>query len=101
MSTSSTTAGTKVTAVTTTNVDTATLVNKLGDLLTGGMLTPDTKTAILTFVNNTTYFPPTQTATGTTTAPPAAPSLPTTSARDRVRAIVQMILASPEYAVQK
>ncbi len=101
VSTTTTTSGTKVTAVTTTTVDTTTLVNKFGDLLTGGMLTQNTKNAILTFVNSTTNFPPTQTATGTTTVPPAAPSLPTTSARDRVRAIVQLILSSPEYAVQQ
>ncbi len=101
VNTTSTTSGTRVTAVTTTTVDTAALINKLGDLLTGGTLTTGTKNAILGFVNNTTYFPPTQTATGTTTAPPAAPSLPTTSARDRVRAVVQLILASPEYAVQQ
>ncbi len=101
VSTVSTTSGTKVTAVTTTTVDTTALVNKFGDLLTGGVLTQDTKNAILAFVNNTTYFPPTQTATGTTTTPPPAPALPTTSARDRVRAIVQTILSSPEYAVQQ
>ena len=101
VSTTTTTSGTKVTAVTTTTVDTTALVNKFGDLLTGGTLTPDAKNAILAFVNNTTNFPPTTTATGTTAAPPAAPALPTTSARDRVRAIVQLILSTPEYAVQR
>ena len=72
VSTATTTSGTKVTAVTTTTVDTTALVNKMGDLLTGGMLSQGTKNTILTLVNNTTYFPPTQTATGTTTTPPAA-----------------------------
>ena len=42
-----------------------------------------------------------QTAVTTDTEYSATPSLPTTSARDRVRAIVQLILASPEYAVQQ
>ena len=101
VSTASTTSGTKVTAVTTTNVDATTLVNKLNDILTGGTMTAAAKNTIVTFLNNATYFPTTQTATGTTTAPPAAPSLPTTSGRDKVRAAVQLILASPEYAVQK
>ncbi len=101
VSTVSTTKGTTVTAVTTTTVDATGLVNKLGDVLAGGMLSQSTKDQITAFVNNTTSFPPTQTATGTTTIPPAAPTLPTTSARDRVRAIVQQILVSPEYAVQR
>ena len=101
VSTVSTTKGTTVTAVTTTTVDANALVNKLGDVLAGGMLSQDAKNAIIAFVNNTTYFPPTQTATGTTTAPPAAPALPTTSGRDKVRAVVHAILVSPEYAIQR
>ena len=101
ISTQSTTSGTKVTAVTTTTVDATALVNRLSNLLTGGTMTQATTDAIVAFLNNTTYFPPTQTATGTTTAPPAAPTLPTTSGRDKVRAAVQLILESPEYAVQK
>ncbi len=101
VSTSSATSGTKVTATTTTTVDATALVNKLGDVLAGGMLSPDVKTQITTLINNATSFPPTQTATGTTAAPPAAPTLPTTSARDKVRAVVQQILVSPEYAVQR
>ena len=101
VNTTTTTTGTVVKAITTTTVNTTALVNKLGDLLTGGTINSDTKNAILTWVNNTTNFPNTQTATGTTTNPPAAPSLPTTDARDTVRAIVQMILASPDYAVQE
>ena len=101
VSTVSTTKGTAVTAVTTTTVDATGLVNKLGDVLAGGMLTQSTKDQITAFLNSATYFPPTQTATGTTTVPPAAPTLPTTSARDKVRAVVQQILVSPEYAIQR
>lgn len=101
VSTTSTTSGTKVTSTTTTTVDATALVNKLGDILTGGMLTQSSKDVIIAFLNNTTSFPPTTTATGTTTSPPSAPSLPTTSARDKVRTAVQLILVSPEYAIQK
>ena len=101
VSTVSTTKNTTVTAVTTTTVDATALVNKLGDVLTGGMLTQAAKDQITALVNNATYFPPTQTATGTTATPPAAPTLPTTSARDKVRAVIQQILVSPEYAIQR
>ena len=69
----------------TTTVDAVGLVNKMGDLLTGGTLTQATKDIITGFLNNTTYFPPTS----------------ATSGRDKVRAVVQLILASPEYAVQR
>ena len=101
VSTTSTTSGTKVTAVTTTTVNATTLINKLGDLLTGGMLSQATKNALASYINNPASFPPTVTVTGTTTSPPAAPTLPTTSARDRVRAVVEQILDSPEYAIQR
>ncbi len=100
-STTSTTTGTTVKAVTTTTVNATALVNKLGDILAGGMLTQAAKDQITAFLNNTTNFPPTQTATGTTTVPPATPTYPTTSARDKVRAVVQNILISPEYAIQR
>ena len=105
-SSATTTVGTKVTAATTvtTTVNAAALVNKLGDLLTGGMMPAAAKTAIVNFLNDTTSFPTsvTATATGTVAAPPATPAAPaTTSARDKVRAAVQAILSSPEYAVQK
>ncbi|MBE7157379.1 MAG: hypothetical protein INR62_02890 [Rhodospirillales bacterium] len=100
VSTQTTTSGTKVTAVTTSTVDTNALISKLNDLLTGGTLTQGTKDAVAAFINNATYFPP-STVNGTTTSPPAALTLPTTSARDKVRAAVQLILESPEYAVQK
>ncbi len=61
------------------------LVNKLGDLLTGGQLTTGTKNAIVSFVANNTNFP----------------TASATNVRDRVRAVVHMIVVSPEYAVQK
>jgi hypothetical protein len=95
-----TTSGTTVTLTSTSTVDSVGLVNKLGDILTGGMLTSAAKTRIETLLNDTTSFPPTVVIKGTTTAPPATPTFPSTSIRDRVRAAVQLILASPEYAVQ-
>ncbi len=61
------------------------LVDTLGDVLTGGGLTASTKSAIVGFVDNNTNFP---TASATNT-------------RDRVRAIIHLILISPEYAVQR
>ena len=60
-----------------------------GDLLTGGQLTAATKTTIISFVANTTNFP-------YTTPTPTA-----TQMRDRVRAVVHLILTSAEYAIQK
>ena len=101
MNTVTTTAGNTVTATTTSTVDAVGLVNKLGDILTGGMLSSSTKTTIENLLNNTTDFPPTSVVTGTISSPPAAPTFPSTSIRDRVRAAVQLILASPEYAVQQ
>ncbi len=64
------------------------LVDKLGDVLACGQLTAATKSAIVGFV------------TGTTSGSANFPSTSSTNIRDRVRAIVQMILASPEYAIQ-
>lgn len=101
VNTVSSTSGTTVTATTTSTVDSVGLVDKLSDILTGGMLTSDTKTKLVTLLNDTTAFPPTVVVKGTTTAPPAAPTFPTTSIRDKVRAAVQLILSSPEYAVQR
>ncbi len=71
----------------TSNAGIPALVDKLGDLLTGGQLTAATKTTIINFTANTTNFP--------YTTPTA------TQMRDRVRAVVHLILASPEYAIQK
>ncbi len=72
----------------TSNAAIPTLVDKLGDLLTGGQLTSSTKTTIVNFVANTANFP--------YSSPPVG-----TQVRDRVRAIVHLILTSPEYAIQK
>ncbi len=63
------------------------LVDGLGILLTGGNLSGAAKTTISNYVANTANFPYTT---------------PTnTQMRDRVRAIVQLILTSAEYAIQK
>jgi len=100
-STATTTSGTTVTATTTTTVNYSALVAKLSNVLTGGMLTQASQQTIISFISNTTNFVITSKATGTTTNPPAAPSLPTTQARDIVRAAVQAILVSPEYSIQQ
>lgn len=99
--TTTTTSGTTVTAITTTTVNAATLVTKLSNILTGGMLTQASQQTIITFISNTTNFPITLTVKGTTTNPPALPSFPTTQARDIVRAAIQAILSSPEYSIQQ
>jgi len=96
-----TTSGTKVTETTTTTVNAAALVTKLANILTGGMLSQSSQQTIINFITNTTNYPITLTATGTTTNPPAAPNLPTTQGRDIVRAAVQAILVSPEYSIQQ
>jgi hypothetical protein len=64
------------------------LVDRLADLLTGGQMTPEAKAVIVSFVANTTNFPMSATPTNT-------------QMRDRVRAVVHLIVASPEYAIQK
>jgi uncharacterized protein (DUF1800 family) len=64
------------------------LVDKLGVLLTGGNLSAASKTTISNYVANNTNFP-----FGTT---PSA-----TEIRNRVRAIVHLIVTSAEYAIQK
>ncbi|HEX8280759.1 MAG TPA: DUF1800 family protein, partial [Chthoniobacterales bacterium] len=78
-----------MTAAQTSNAAIPALVDKLGDLLTGGQLSAEVKTAIVSFVANTTNFPYTA----------AAPT--NTQMRDRVRAIVHLIITSPEYAIQR
>jgi hypothetical protein len=100
-STVTTTSGTTVTATTTTTVNAPALVTKLANILTGGMLTQASQQTIVSFISNTTNFVITSKVTGTTTNPPAAPSLPTTQARDIVRAAAQAILVSPEYSIQQ
>jgi hypothetical protein len=96
-----TTSGAKVTAVTTSTVNYSALLSKLNNILTGGILTQATQQNILSLIGNTTNYPITSTITGTTSSPPAAPSLPTTQARDIVRAAVESILTSPEYSIQQ
>ncbi|MDQ6764897.1 MAG: DUF1800 family protein, partial [Verrucomicrobiota bacterium] len=78
-----------MTAAQTSNAGIPALVDKLGDLLTGGQLTASTKSAIINFTANTTNFPYT------------APTPTATQMRDRVRAVVHLIITSPEYAIQK
>ena len=64
------------------------LVDALNTLLTGGQLSTAAKTAIVTYVANTTNFP-----YGTT---------PTDSQmRDRVRAVAHLIAVSPDFIIQK
>ncbi len=64
------------------------LVETMNTLLTGGNLLASTKSGIVSFVANTTNFPLSATPTNS-------------QMRDRVRAIVQLIVVSPEYAIQK
>jgi hypothetical protein len=78
-----------MTAPQTANTGIPALVDQLGDLLTGGQLTSSTKTAIINYVANTTNLPYT------------SPTPTATQMRDRVRAVVHLIITSPEYAVQK
>ena len=61
------------------------LVDALGTVLTGGNLTASTKNTIVNYVtSNHPYTTPTN-----------------TQMRDRVRAIIQLIVTSAEYAIQK
>ena len=69
------------------------LINKLGDLLTGGQLSVNTKTEIFNYITGSTTVNGKSTPNFLSTAP--------TNTRDRVRAIVQLILISPEYAIQR
>ena len=63
------------------------LIDELAYLLIGAPVEPTTKTTIQNFVANNTYFPYTT---------------PTNQQmRDRVRAIIHLILTSAEFAVQK
>ena len=63
-----------------------TLVDSMNTLLLAGQLTPAVKTSIVNYVTNTVNFP-----------------TPTnqTQMRDRVRAVVHLMLCSPDYTVQK
>ena len=68
------------------------LVNTFSDLLTGGQLTSGTKTEIVNYITGST------TVSGVTK--PNFDPTASTNVRDRVRSIVQLIMISPEYAVQ-
>ncbi len=64
------------------------LVDRLSTLLTGGPLAAGSRTTIINYVTSTADFP-----FGT---------VPTnTQMRDRVRSIIQLILTSPDYAIQR
>ncbi len=65
-----------------------TLVDTMNNLLTGGNMQASTKTAIVNYVASTTNFPLSATPTNAEMS-------------NRVRAVVHMILVSPEYAIQK
>jgi len=82
---------TYMTAFDTSDANIPGLVDRIAALLTGGPLNTNTRQTIVNFVANTTNFPYTTTGTGPTT----------TQMRDRVRAIVHLIITSAEYAVQK
>ena len=98
--------GNSVRDTTTTTVDAIALVNDLADRLTGGMMSAGAKDAIVRFLNGSTggvpNFAPVFNAYGTVSpaVEPVTP-LPTTCARDKARAAVQLILSSPEYAIQR
>jgi hypothetical protein len=79
--------GPYMTAEQTSNAGIPALVDRLGTLLTGGNLGTGTRTAIISYVANDTNFP--------ITTPPS------TQLRDRVRAVVHLIVTSAEFAIQK
>ncbi len=72
----------------TANANVPVLVDNLNALLLAGQLNATAKTNIVNYVTNLTNFP--------FSSPPTA-----TQQRDRVRAVVHLITASPEYTVQK
>ncbi|NJM38262.1 MAG: DUF1800 family protein [Akkermansiaceae bacterium] len=73
----------------TSNAGISGLVDQMNILLVGGNLTPAAKTAIVNYVANTTNFPLT------------SPTPSNTQMRNRVRAIVQLIVTSAEFAIQR
>jgi hypothetical protein len=80
----------------TSNAGIPALFDLLNAHLTGGNLSAATKTTIVNFVTNASpnYFPYTY-VSGT----PTATQL--TQMRDRVRAVVHLIITSPEYSIQR
>ncbi|MBX7211321.1 MAG: DUF1800 family protein [Verrucomicrobiaceae bacterium] len=82
--------GSYMTPAKTANAGIPALVDELGALLVGGPLdSTTTRQTIIDFASNTTYFPYT------------SPTPTNQQMRDRVRAIIHLILTSAEYAVQK
>ncbi|OAI56202.1 hypothetical protein AYO49_00945 [Verrucomicrobiaceae bacterium SCGC AG-212-N21] len=77
------------TAAWTANASIPALVNRISELLTGGTVSQATKDLIVPFVANNTNFP--------YTTPTPTP----TQMRDRVRAVVHLIVTSAEFAVQR
>ena len=65
------------------------LVDALNTLLCAGQLSSDAKSIIVNYVADTTRFPYT------------SPTPTNTQMRDRVRAVVHLIISSPEFAVQR
>jgi len=63
------------------------LVDALNSLLIGGQLSPSARSAIINYVANTTNFPYT------------TPSY--TQMRDRVRAVVHLLVTSPDFTIQR
>jgi hypothetical protein len=79
--------GPYMTTAFTSNAGIPSLVDALNSLLCAGQLSPASKTFIVNFVANTTNFPYTTPTPG--------------QMRDRVRAVVHLILTSPDYIIQK
>jgi hypothetical protein len=65
------------------------LVDDLNSRLLAGQLSAGAKTSIVNFVTNTVNFPYT------------APAPTATQIRDRVRAVVHLLITSPDYTIQK
>jgi hypothetical protein len=72
----------------TANAGIPSLINALNTTLLAGQLSSGAQTAIMNYVANTTNF--------TYSSPPTA-----TQMRDRVRAVVHLIITSPDFIIQK
>jgi len=83
-------AGTNYMSTTPTNwtSDVTNLVSTLGTLLCGNNLSSTTQSSIVSFVNNTSNFP--------YSSPPTNQQI-----NNRIRAVIQLILCSAEYSIQK
>lgn len=69
------------------------LADELGTLLTGGQIPAAMKTIIVNYITG----PP----TGTKNFPMTSPTPTETQKRDRVRAIVQLLVTSPDFTIQR